>query len=202
MAGTPNLDWAREQIADTPSFAEIEKKLENIPAGSGGVIYHPYLGSAGERAPFYSPNARASFFGLNTSTTRYHLVKAVYEGIAFSIKDCLYKYSNSKSLSICGGGAKSRVWAQIIADVTGRVVSVHDGTEFGAKGAVMLAGVHLGVFKDYNDASQKLCHIVATYEPNAKNAKLYDDLYELYLESRIAFMPLWDKRRQIMDANN
>jgi len=90
MAGTPNLDWVIESVSNTSDFAEIERHVKDIPAGSGGIIYHPYITPAGERTPFYNPDARAGFFGLSTHSTRWHMVKAVYEGVAYSIKDCLY----------------------------------------------------------------------------------------------------------------
>lgn len=200
MAGTPNLDWALENISETKDFAEIEKHIKDIPAGCGGVIYHPYITPAGERNPFYNPNARASFFGLSTLTDRWTMIRAVYEGIAFIIKDCLATrgYDDPGKISIAGGGAKSAMWAQIIADVTGREVIVSDGTEFGAKGAAILAGVCVGEYKSIDEAANKLCVQKAAYQPNPENAKVYGELYKLYLAVRQSNMGLWDMRQDIV----
>lgn len=87
LNGTPNIDWMLENIANTKDFNEIDQMIERVPVGCGGVVYHPYISVAGERAPFYHPYARASFFGLSQVTTRETLVRAVYEGITLSIRD-------------------------------------------------------------------------------------------------------------------
>lgn len=199
MAGTPNLDWALENISDTKDFAVIEEKLPTIPAGSHGLIYHPYITPSGERVPFYNPNARASFFGLSTYNDRYDMIKAVYEGIAFTIKDCLYGFDRPGKISLAGGGAKSPAWAQIIADVTGREVVVYDGTEFGAKGAAVLAGVCAGIYTDINEAAAKLCKVKASYQPDAKNAEIYDELYKVFRAVRLSNMETWNMRQEIVE---
>ncbi|MFZ5975507.1 MAG: FGGY-family carbohydrate kinase [Bacillota bacterium] len=198
MAGTPNIDWMIENISDTADFAEIEAKIRDIPAGSGGIIYHPYITPSGERAPFYNPDARAGFFGLSVHSTRYHLVKAVYEGIAFSIKDCLYGVKEKGNIYAAGGGSKSTLWAQIIADCTGRNVVLSEGTEFGAKGAAILAGVCVGVYDDINEAASKLCKIKQEFKPDAANVPVYDALYEIYRDTRIANMDFWRRREAIL----
>lgn len=198
MAGTPNLDWCLAQISNTKDFAEIEKNLADIPAGSDGLIYLPYLTESGERCPFYAPNASASFFGISKKTTRWHMVKAVYEGIAFMIKDCLYGSSSTGAISLTGGGAKSAMWAQIIADVTGRECITFEGTEFGCKGVAILAGVAAGEFASIPEATAKLCKPKDSYKPNPENVKIYDGLYKLFRACRINYMDLWDMRADIM----
>lgn len=198
MAGTPNIDWMIESISDTADFAQIEEKIRDIPAGSGGIVYHPYITPAGERSPFYNPDARAGFFGLSTNSTRYHLAKAVYEGVAFSIKDCLYSAKEMGKIYLAGGGSKSALWAQIVADCTGRNVVLSEGSEFGAKGAAILAGVCVGVYGDINEAASKVCRIRQEFEVNPANLPVYDGLYEIYREMRIANMDLWHKREAVL----
>jgi len=198
MAGTPNLDWVIESVSNTSDFAEIERHVKDIPAGSGGIIYHPYITPAGERTPFYNPDARAGFFGLSTHSTRWHMVKAVYEGVAYSIKDCLYGVKEQGNIYLAGGGSKSEMWAQIIADVTGRSTVLSEGTEFGAKGAAILAGVCMGVYSDINDAASKLCKVKAKFDPNPKNVAIYDELYQIYRALRIAHMDLWHQREAVV----
>ena len=141
MNGTPNIDWVINEIGLQQDFSAIDKMIAAVPAGSGGVIYHPYISAAGERAPFYHPYAKASFFGISTHTTRADLIRAVYEGITFSIKDCLQDANKDGKIYVAGGGAKSAVWVQMIADITGMEVVVSDGNEFGAKGAAMIWGL-------------------------------------------------------------
>ncbi len=198
MAGTPNLDWVLENISDTSDFSEIEKHIKDIPAGSGGIVYHPYITPAGERSPFYNPDARAGFFGLSIHSSRWHMVKAVYEGIAYSIKDCLYDTEGKGNIYLAGGGSKSNMWSQIIADVTGRTVVLSEGTEFGAKGAAILAGVCVGIYDDINEAAAKLCRVKSSCTPTPANTAIYDELYKIYRASRIANMDLWHQREAIM----
>lgn len=198
MAGTPNIDWMLENISDTSDFAQIEEKIKDIPAGSGGILYHPYILPAGERAPFYNPDARAGFFGLSSNSTRYHLVKAVYEGIAFSIKDCLYTAKESGKIYLAGGGSKSKLWAQIIADCTGRDVVLSEGSEFGAKGAAILAGVCVGVYGDIDAGAARACRTRQEFKPEPAHVLVYDALYELYREMRINNTDLWHRREAIV----
>ena len=89
--------------------------MKAVTTGSDGILYHPYI-LGGERAPFYNPHATAQFFGMNMNTDKYHLGRAVYEGIAYSIKDCLSHIPELKRIILGGGAAKSELLQQIIAD--------------------------------------------------------------------------------------
>ncbi|WP_414151313.1 FGGY-family carbohydrate kinase [Acetobacterium carbinolicum] len=198
MNGTPNIDWALENISQVKDFSEIDHLISQVPVGSGGVIYHPYISAAGERAPFYHPFAKANFFGVNMGTTRAHLLRAVYEGITMSIKDCLQDANKNSKIFIAGGGAKSTVWVQMISDITAMEVVVSIGNEFGAKGAAMMAGVATGVYADYADAAKKTCKFAKTYQPNPRHVDFYQELYELYRDIRMASEPLWTKRAEIL----
>ena len=197
LNGTPNIDWMMEHIAKTRDFNEIDQIVDKVPVGCGGVVYHPYISVAGERAPFYHPYARASFFGISQVTTRDHLVRAVYEGISLSIRDCLSNVDKSGTLYLAGGGAKSRVWAQMIADVVGMRVMIPCGKELGAKGVALMAGVALGLYKDYDEAVQRACTFQQVYEPKPLNVRKYDLLYELYKRVRIHNQEIWNYRHQM-----
>ncbi len=198
MNGTPNIEWVLENISKTKDYKEIDRLVEAVPAGSGGVIYHPYISAAGERAPFYHPYAKANFFGINSRTTREVLIRAVYEGISFSIKDCLQGVDRNGTIFIAGGGAKSPMWAQMISDVTGMEVTASIGNEFGAKGAAMMVGIATGAYKDYEDAVAKSCKFERIYRPIPAHTKLYDAMYDLYKDIRIANEDLWYKRENIL----
>lgn len=197
LNGTPNIDWMLEHIAKTKDFQEIDGIVENTPVGCGGVVYHPYISVAGERAPFYHPYARASFFGISQVTTREHLIRAVYEGISLSIRDCLGNVDKSGTIYLAGGGAKSPVWAQMIADVMGMKVLIPAGKELGAKGVALMAGVSQGLYSDYEEAVKKACKVQRIYEPNLTNTKKYDLLYELYKKVRLHNQEIWDYRHQM-----
>ncbi len=197
LNGTPNIDWMLEHIAMTKDFHEIDQIVDSAQVGCGGVVYHPYISVAGERAPFYHPYARASFFGISQVTTRAELVRAVYEGISLSIRDCLPNVDKSATIFLAGGGAKSPVWAQMIADVLGMRVMIPAGKELGAKGVALMVGVRLGLYKDYEEAVKKACTFTRIYEPNLINTEKYDLLYELYKRVRIHNQEIWDYRHQM-----
>lgn len=197
LNGTPNIDWMLENIALTKDFDEIDRIVESVPVGCGGVVYHPYISVAGERAPFYHPYARASFFGISQVTTREQLIRAVYEGISLSIRDCLQNIDENARIYLAGGGAKSPVWAQMIADVMGKKVMIPRGKELGAKGVAIIAGVRLGIYASYDEAIQKACTFKQTYEPNLKRTKKYDLLYELFRQVRLHNQEIWDYRHQM-----
>jgi xylulokinase len=201
MSGTTNIDWMYENLAETLSYAEVDNEILNRPPVPTGIIYHPYLNTSGERSPFYDSNARSSFFGVNNESTKMDLIKSVYEGIAFSIRDCL-EFSETTEDSViylAGGGAASTPWKQIIADVTNVPVIESAGTEFAAKGAVMGMAVELGLFKDIRDAALAMCHSKQTFHPNEENAKVYDKFYDLYYDMRTEFTSLWKKRADILE---
>jgi len=108
-------------------YAYLDEEIEKIQVGSEGLIYHPYISRSGERSPFLDSNARAQFFGISNRTTRFHFLRAVYEGVAYSVRDNIENSPKVETIFLTGGGARSRVWSRIIADVTGKeVYRIHD----------------------------------------------------------------------------
>lgn len=198
MNGTPNIDWVLNEIALTKDFSKVDIMIKDVPAGSGGVIYHPYISAAGERAPFYHPHAKANFFGISANTKRADLVHAVYEGITLSIKDCLQGADRNSKIFIAGGGAKSSIWAQMISDVTGMEVVVSAGNEFGAKGVAMMVGLAVGEYESYTDAARRTCKSERIYRPRPDQNAIYEDIYTLYKGIRIACESLWTARADVM----
>lgn len=195
LSGTPNIDWCIKNIAETEDFSQIEQQIQSVPAGAGGVVYHPYL--SGERAPFYNENARASFFGINSTTSRSHLIRAVYEGVAFTIKDALQDYAAEGRLFLAGGGTNSPAWSQIIADVTGRTVICSSSSELSARGAAILAGLSTDLISDLKGIREQLFVANKIYTPNPINFATYNRLFELYKAFRLSVVELWDLRAQI-----
>ncbi len=137
QAGMPNIDWLQQHISLDADLGRLEQAIAAVEPGSGGVFWQPYLN--GERAPFYSPDARAGFFGISPHTTRAELQRAVFEGLAFAIVDALQGYPQGGELYLTGGGAASATWLQIIADCTGRTVVSSAFNELSARGAAILA---------------------------------------------------------------
>jgi xylulokinase len=201
MNGTYGLDWCRGNIAADPDPAEMDRAASASRAGSGGVIFEPYLSAAGERSPFCNSAAKGGFFGISALTRREDLIRAVYEGITFSIKDCLGKADSSAGIFLAGGGTRSKVWPQMIADVLGCRVTVPGGRELGAKGAMMMAAAATGGFPDIRAAAEKCCETAAEYLPGSDGA-VYDRCYELFVGLRRAAGPLWERRAALMGPEN
>lgn len=197
LNGTPNIDWMVSEIADGMSYEEINEIVDSVPLGCGGVVYLPYISVAGERSPFYHPYARAEFFGISNKTTKGHLIRAVYEGLSMSIRDCLLHADRSGVIRLAGGGAKSPVWAQMIADAMGMKVMISEGKEIGAKGVAMMVGVRTGIYKDYEEAVRRTCRISKIYEPNEIRTKQYDLLFELYKSLRLSNTETWNYRHMM-----
>ncbi|MCF0104988.1 MAG: carbohydrate kinase [Eggerthellaceae bacterium] len=197
LNGTPNIDWMNKNIAGTNDFAEIDKIVDSAKVGCGGVVYHPYLSTAGERAPFVHSYARASFFGISQVTEKKDLIRAVYEGLSLSIRDCLHNVDRCGTIYLAGGGAKSPVWCQMISDVMGMKIMVPAGGELGAKGIALMVGVSQGLYKNYEEAVNKACKFIHHYEPNPINVKKYDLLFELYNDLRLHYEQIWTHRHMM-----
>lgn len=207
MTATPNLEWFLRELAPDLTakasgdklYAGLEKLVRKIPAGADGVIFQPYLFPGGERGPFVKPTARASFTGLSLNHTRAHLLRAVYEGVAYAMLDC-YKHMPiaPRSILLSGGGAQSPLWCQIIADCLGTPVSVPSGSQFGAMGAALNVGVATGVFKSPQAAVRQCVTTARSYQPDRANTKRYAQFYDVYRQTTALQMDLWDQKRRIL----
>lgn len=196
LNGMTNIDWALHEIMGSLDYGMADRLVEMTQPGCGGVVFHPYLSTAGERMPFNNANAKASFFGISDHTTREQLLRSVYEAVAFSIRDCLESHHGVDRLLISGGGATGGVLPRIIADVNGATVAVSRGSEFAARGAVMAAGVGIGLFDSYEEAVSKCCRLDKIYQ--AKHYPVYDKTYQLYRELRRAYSSLWKLRGDLL----
>ncbi len=128
LGAAGSLQWYRDTLAPNASFDDLTAAAAEVPPGSDGLIFLPYL--SGERTPHPDPLARGAFVGLTTRHTQAHMTRAVLEGVAFSLRDCFGLMENAGlpdhlQVRIAGGGAKSAVWRQIIADVIGSAAG-HD----------------------------------------------------------------------------
>ena len=200
MAGTPNIDWylrtmgrsygAEAVELDTSVYGLLESSILASPPGARGVVYHPFL--LGERAPFLDPGARGALLGLTATTSRDDITRAVYEGISFAVRHC-FEAINARvdEVRLSGGGARSRLWSQMLADVTGFAMSVPAGSQFGAQGAAIAAGVGIGTYASYEDAVARVVRVERRYEPNPAAHRVYDDRFTVYRDLIGGLRPYW-----------
>ncbi len=186
LSAAGSLQWYRDTIAPDVSFDALLAETANIPAGSEGLLFLPYL--SGERTPHPDPLARGAFVGLTARHTRAHMTRAVMEGVAFGLKDSFTLIDNvglpdSYEVRISGGGAKSPLWQQIIADIFNAPLVNVNTPEAGAFGAALLAATGTGSFEDVPSACEatikteervEIGDNVAAY---AEAYKKYQDLY-------------------------
>jgi xylulokinase len=167
------------------------------PPGSDGVLWAPYL--MGERTPHLDPRARAALVGLAASHTRAHVVRAILEGVAFSLRDTLTIFDEMsvpvETIRLGGGGARSRLWRQIQADVYGRAVEILAAEEGAAYGAALLAGVGGGVWPSADEACARAVRVAARVEPDAEVSSLMNARYT-------SFRALYPALRAVAEAGD
>lgn len=193
LSAAGSLQWYRDTLAPDVDFSVLTDEAQAIPPGCEGLVFLPYL--TGERTPHPDPLARGSFVGLTVRHTRAHLTRAVMEGVAFGLRDSFELIKQSEAgvineVRVSGGGAKSQVWRQILADVFGAPLVVAEAVEGAAYGAALLAGVGGGVWTDVKSAAQACVKLGERIEPG-KQAANYQDVYLLYRDLYPALQPLF-----------
>ncbi len=173
---------ADREVVYTGLYDYMMAVIDSIPAGSGGVIFTPWL--HGNRCPFEDPNSRGMFFNISLDTGKTEMIRAVVEGVCFHLRWMLEtednKVKTSKTVRFVGGGALSDVTAQILADCTGRVVeTVASPQNVGAVGAAVLVAVHAGIIDKVQDA-KKLIPAKKTFTPDMKNKSVYDKNFAVF----------------------
>ncbi len=176
------LRWLRDAIAPGADYGELTGEAGAAPPGAGHLVFLPYL--SGERTPYPDPIARGAFVGLSLAHGRGHLVRAVMEGVAFGLRDSLAILHEMglrpTEVRLSGGGSRSAVWRQIVADVLGTEVVTMQVAEGAAYGAALLAGVGAGVFPSVEAACEATLRPATRTEPVARNRAVYEDLYGVY----------------------
>ena len=199
-AGTPSLEWAADVLAGGMDVPDLEDVAAAAPPGSGGVVYHPYLSTSGERGPFVDPDARGQFVGLTPEHGTEHLVRAVYEGLSLAVRDCVtHLPADPTTAAVTGGGTRSGLWCQLVADCLGCPVVVPESTEATATGAAILLGVSRGVFPSISSGVERMVTIDRRYEPRASVAEQYAALYDRFSEMRREMEPVWSTRAAAYD---
>lgn len=165
-------------------YVIMNEHAKNVPAGSRGVFFHPYL--AGSVAPHYDNLARAGFFGLSFKTDFGCLARAVMEGVTFEARDIVEAFQRfvpQREIMMSGGATKSPLWCQIQADIYGEPTTFLKEGECTVIGAAILGGVGAGVFKTVKEGCDQMLHKVRTFEPDAKTHATYNEIYGLWQES-------------------
>ncbi len=184
--------WWMDEILKTRDYAGEQTGIKEL--GKNNVFFLPYL--MGERSPHNNPNARGTFMGMTMDTTREDMTQAVLEGVAFALRD---SFEVAKALGIriertkiCGGGAKSPLWRQMIADIFNIKVDIPESEEGPAMGGAMLAAVACGEYASVEEAASKIVKIVDTVEPIPENAKRYEKQYQKFRQIYPAVKELFD----------
>jgi xylulokinase len=182
-----SLRWFRDQFGageddGRDPYERLAEEAAAAPPGSDGLLWAPYL--MGERTPHLDPHARAALTGLTASHTRAHVVRAILEGVAFSLRDTLTIFAEMNvpvgTIRLGGGGARSPLWRQIQADVYGREVELVEADEGAAYGAALLAGVGGGAWGSIEEACAASVRVRERVAPRAETARLMDERYEAF----------------------
>ena len=182
LSAAGSLQWFHDALAANESFDDLLAPAQQIDPGSDGLLFLPYL--TGERTPYPDPLARGAFVGLTVRHNRAHMARAVLEGVAFGLKDGFNLIANAGlpdqlEVRVSGGGARSRLWKQILADVLGVTLVSTNSTEGAAYGAALLAAVGAGLYPDVISACAASIQTSDAVQPGPQRAA-YDKPYELY----------------------
>lgn len=183
-----SLRWFRDQFgliseSSGDPYDSLTAEAARVPPGSDGLLWAPYL--MGERTPHLDPDARAALVGLTASHTRAHVVRAILEGVAFSLKDSfeILKELNvpCETIRLGGGGARSELWRQIQADVYGHEVETAEAEEGAAYGVAVLAGVAAGTWPSVDAACDQIVRTRDRIKPDTNATKLLYRQYQSYV---------------------
>jgi xylulokinase len=185
LSAAGSLRWYRDTLAPSVAYDTLLAPAADVPPGSEGLLFLPYL--TGERTPHPDPLARGAFVGMTVRHALPHMTRAVLEGVAFGLRDSfeLMKSAGLTGISqvrVSGGGAKSPLWRQILADVLNVELVTVNTTEGAAYGAALLAGVGAGAWPDVDTACQAAVQITGSNSSQAKVASRYEQSYNQYRE--------------------
>jgi len=178
-----SYEWLQKKLFNRSlDYSKLDRLAEEIVSGSEGLTFLPYL--YGERTPHNDANARGVYFGISGKHDQRHFIRSVLEGVTFALKDSLELIKDKgvkiKEIRMIGGGAKSRIWQQILADILGEEINLLNVEEGPAFGAAMIAGVGVGVYKNFTEAGNRIIKVEKTVLPVIQNVERYHKHYLLY----------------------
>jgi xylulokinase len=190
-----NYRWFRDQLANGETYTSLDVEAMNIPPGAEGLTFLPSL--MGALAPTWNEAARGTFAGFTLAHTRGHFVRALLEGSAYAVRDITSQMRaigmDLREMRVMSGGAKSRLWNQIKADVTGLQISVPEITETTALGAAFIALVGIGAYATLSEAGNHIVRIRERIEPEPATKSAYDEAYERYRKTYFALLPVFEQ---------
>ena len=195
LSAAGSLRWYRDTIAPDLAFSTLTDEAADINPGCEGLLFLPYL--TGERTPHPDPLARGGFIGLTVRHSRPHLTRAVLEGVGFGLKDSFELLKTSglaapTEVRISGGGAKSPIWRQILADILGVDLITVNTTEGAAFGAALLAGVGTGNWSSAQQACYETITVTGSTPSQPGSARLYNDIHKHYKALYPTLKPIHD----------
>ena len=205
MSGTLNIDWLKLLVSDIFKDFKIDfndelfiNKIDEWlnKAKPGEIIYHPYISEAGERGPFINSNAKASIIGLRSNISFPEILRSFYEGLCFAARECYSAIgSPPDEIILAGGGSKSMVMRTIFSSILKCSVRIINRNEAGATGAAMIGAMSIGLYKDWDSCLETWVdpYLGHKEDYNKKLSKKYDEIYNLYLESRDNLITTWNK---------
>lgn len=209
FASGANLRWFRDQFSaqevnraaqeGVDAYDLLNSMAETIPPGSDGLILLPCL--MGAMTPTWNALARGTFMGFTLAHRREHFCRAILEASAYAVRDITDQMQHMglalKEIRAVGGGARSALWRQIKADVTGIPVTIIDTVETTALGAGILALAGSGLVGSLSEAVELSTHVVETREPNPKTAAVYQEYYRLYRDTYFSLLPVFESAAKI-----
>jgi xylulokinase len=192
LSAAGSLRWLRDALAPDRSFDDLVEGAAEVPAGSDGLLFLPYL--TGERTPHPDPLARGAFVGLTVSHDLRHLTRAVLEGVAFGLRDGLdlmiaSGMAQPSEVRASGGGTRSRLWRQILSDVLETEIATVPTAEGAAYGAALLAAVGAGWYPSVEEATAAVVEVVPSALPS-------EDV-DLYREAHLRYQALYPALKAI-----
>ncbi len=205
-----SLRWFRDRLGGleralaselgVDPYELLTKEAQRAPAGCEGLIFLPYL--MGERTPHLDPDAKGVFFGLTARHTRSDMIRAILEGVAYSLRDSFEIFREMsvpiEQVRASGGGARSELWRQIQADVFNTELVTVNATEGPAYGVALLAGVGTGVWQSVPEACDATIKITGRTAPDPARVKLYDDYYAVYRGLYGKLKPAYDQVAEVI----
>lgn len=192
-----NLDWYLENCINNENMLEGEsvfdyanRMVESVAVEESDVYYLPFLYGSNAH-----PLGKAAFVGLTSYNNTAHMLRALYEGVAFShrrhIDRLLATRTKPDAVRMAGGPVQSKVWVHMFADVLGLPIEIVEAKELGALGCAMSAAVASGVYKNYQEAARHMVHISGKTFPNLEKNEIYNKKYEKYIAVSNALDTVW-----------
>ncbi|MBQ8884336.1 MAG: xylulokinase [Oscillospiraceae bacterium] len=179
-----NAEKETAKLMGVDEYYLMDKQAETVPVGAERLLYLPYL--MGERTPHLDPDARGVFFGLSAMHTKKHMLRAVMEGVSYSLRDCVEVFRqmniNVSDMMACGGGGSSPLWRSMLADLYNCPVKTVASKEGPALGVALLASVGAGIYQSVPEACKAVVKADKIQEPVAERVSEFEKYYQLYTE--------------------